>query len=175
MDNSQITQGKSLKSFIYWAVSNPFFCLYSLESIWIPHSNLVVEKMELKRVFPCSRILYLCLESLGLDITSVILNRFKMVATYPFLWFRYIKESCELLILVQYTLNRKSFTNSQKACLNWNLSIYIWKIYLRSWPNLLIDTNPRFLPPRNESILSTRAPSCTIYTTTPPKKLKWEF
>lgn len=34
--------------------------------------------------FPCSGILYLCFKSLGLDITSVLLNPFKMVATYPF-------------------------------------------------------------------------------------------
>lgn len=38
--------------------------------------------------------------------------------------------------------------------LNWKLSISLSKIYLQSCPNLLIDTNLRFLPPRNESIRS---------------------
>jgi len=45
-------------------------------------SDPVIETIE--RVFPCSGILYLCFESLGLDITSVILNPFKTAATYPF-------------------------------------------------------------------------------------------
>lgn len=44
-----------------------------------------------------------------------------------------------------------------------NFSIYILRIYLQSWSNLLIVTNPRFFPLINESILSARAPSCTIY------------
>ena len=60
-----------------------------------------------------------------------------------------------------------------ETCLNWIFSIYISKIDLQSCPNLLIDTNPRFLPPRNESILSARAPSCTVnlyQTTIPPQK-----
>lgn len=46
-------------------------------------------------VFPCSEILY---QSLGLDIPSVLLNPFKMAATYPFLEFPSIKESCGRLI-----------------------------------------------------------------------------
>lgn len=72
---------------------------------------------QFKRVFPCSRILYLCLESLGLDIPSVIVNHVlfsKMVATHPFLRFFSIKESYEQLITAWYTFHRKSFTNSTK-------------------------------------------------------------
>lgn len=38
----------------------------------------------IEAAFPCYGILYLCFKSLGLDITSVLLNLFKMVATYPF-------------------------------------------------------------------------------------------
>ena len=64
-----------------------------LDPIWIFHSDPVVETIE--TVFPCSRILYLCFESLGLDITSVILNPLKMAATYLFLWFLSVKESYE--------------------------------------------------------------------------------
>lgn len=56
-----------------------------------------------------------------------------------------------------------------ETCSNWILSISISKIYLRSCSNLLIGTNPRSLPLRNESILSSRAPSCTIYITTQQK------
>lgn len=58
------------------------------------------------------------------------------------------------------------------------LSISIAKIYLRSCSNLLIFTNPRNLPPRNES---TRAPSCTIsiikpsVLPPPQKKKKFEW
>jgi len=75
-------------------------------------------------VFPCSRILYLFFESLGLDITSVILNHFKMAATYPFCWWFFsMKESDEWLILVCYTFDWKSFTNSN------NLSFWIWNMF----------------------------------------------
>lgn len=51
---------------------------------------------------------------MGLDITSVILNPFKMVATYLFLWFLSIKESYKRLIPTWYTLYRKSFINYKK-------------------------------------------------------------
>lgn len=67
-------------------------------------------------VFPCSRILYLCFESLGLDITSVIFNVFyfkKWQQHTPF-WFLFIKESYEQLIPTGYTFGRKSFPNSNK-------------------------------------------------------------
>ena len=76
-----------------------------------------------------------------------------------------------------YTFDRNSFTKSNKfpfgfeTFSNWILSISISKIYLRSCSNLFIGTNPRPLPLRNESILSTRAPSCTIYITTQQKLL----
>lgn len=57
--------------------------------------------------FPCSGILYIGFKSLGLDITSVLLNPFKMVATYPFLGFLSIKESYRWFIRARYTVNRK--------------------------------------------------------------------
>jgi len=77
-------EGKSLD--IYWAVSN-LFCLSRLESIWfLPHSDLVVETIENGVSLFRYPLFYLCFESLGLDITSVILNCFKMVATYLLLF-----------------------------------------------------------------------------------------
>lgn len=98
-----------------------------------------------------------------------------MAATYPFLIFS-IKESYGQLIPQWYTLNRKSLINSNKFCF-WigNLleldpfDFYRWKIHLRSCSNWLIGINPRSLPPRNELILSTRAPSWTIYNPTKKK------
>ena len=119
-------------------------------------------------VFSCSGIFYLCFESLGLDITSVIFNRFKMAATY-LLWFLSIEKSDERLIPVRYTFILIEIVLSIPIKFPflfetlWILSISILKIYLRSCSNLLIGTNPRSLPLRNESILSARAPSCTIY------------
>lgn len=151
---------------------SPFF-LSRLESIfWIPYLIWLLLLRQQKMAFSCYGIFYLYFESLGLDITSVILNRFKMAATYP-LRFLSIKESYERLIPVWYTFDRNSFINPNKSfkskrkfCWNWLLLISISKIYLRSWNNLLIDTNPRSLPLRNESIISSRAPLCTIYLTT---------
>lgn len=49
-------------------------------------------------VFPCSRIFYLCLESLGLDITSVIFNRFKKWQQHPLF--------CDFLIERNHTNTR---------------------------------------------------------------------
>ena len=77
-------EGKSLD--IYWAVSN-LFCLSRLESIlFLPHSDLVVETIENGVSLFRYPLFYLCFESLGLDITSVILNCFKRVATYLLLF-----------------------------------------------------------------------------------------
>jgi len=55
-------------------------------------------------------------------------------------------------------------TNKFEPCSNWILSISLSKRYLRSCSNLLIFTNLRHLPLRNES---TRAPSCNIYIINP--------
>lgn len=122
--------------------------------------------------FPCSGILYLCFESLGLDITSVILNCFKMAATY--LLFFLLKNHtngwfpCDTL-LIEIVLPIP--TNFTLFCFFiWNLfefAISISKIYLRSCSNLLTGTNPRSFPLINESRIYARAPSCTIYN--PPK------
>ena len=65
-------------------VSNPPPFLSRLESIWILHSDLVVETIENGISLFQDPLSLLYFESLGLDITSVILNRFKMAATYPF-------------------------------------------------------------------------------------------
>lgn len=134
-------------SFIEWSL-NPFlfvsFRIY-LDSSWLLR--------QLKTVFPCSRILYPCPESLGLDITSAIFNHFKNGSNMPlflsffYLWFLSIKESYEQLIPAWYAFDRKSFTDSNnfsfwfENCLNRSLSISISKIYLRSCSNLLISNN----------------------------------
>lgn len=88
------------------------FCLSRLKSIWILKSGPVSETI--KTVFPCSGILYLCFKSLGLGITSVLLNPFKMAATYPFWGFPSIKESSGQLIPARYTLDRSGLINSNK-------------------------------------------------------------
>lgn len=92
-----------------------------------------------------------------------------MAATYHF--FLSLKESYKQKVdSHKYTFDRNSFTNSNKfdfffePCSNWILSISLPKIYLRSCSNLLIFTNLRYLPLRNES---TRAPSCPIYIINP--------
>lgn len=149
-------------------VSNPFF--FVSFRIYLDSSSFSWASCQdsWKGVFSCSKILYLCLGSLGLDITSVNFNHFKTTATCPFLWFLSSKESYKRRIPARYTFDTKRFTNSNKfsffffeTCLNWILSIYRSKRYLRSWNSLLIGINPRPLPLRNESRLSTRATSYT--------------
>lgn len=102
-------------------------------------------------VFPCSKILYLfCFKSLGLDITSVFLNPFKMAATYLFLWFPFIKESCGRLIPSDTLCIEKVCSIPSTKCPfeleTWILSISISKIYLRScsiyWLALTLDPCP---------------------------------
>ena len=99
-------------SFIEWSLIP--FCLFPFESIFILNFHLVLIVETIETVFPCSRILYLCLESLGLDITSVILNRFKIAATYILgisLYQRIIRmvDSC----VIHFWFDWKSFTNSK--------------------------------------------------------------
>lgn len=62
-------------------VSNPF-CLSPLESILILKYDLVVETIE--NGISLFQDLYLCLESLGLDITSVIFKSFQNGSNIPF-------------------------------------------------------------------------------------------
>jgi len=175
LDNSQIAQRKPLGiSFIEWSLTPPPF-LSRLESIWILHSDLVVETIENGISLFQDPLSLLYFESLGLDITSVILNRFKMAATYPFCDFFLSKNHRTIDSRVLHFWSKEFYQFQQiflfgfETCSNWILSISISKIYLRSYSNLLIHTNPRSLPLRNESILSTRAPSCTIYITTQQK------
>ena len=151
MDNYQITQRKIFRQFfIYWVVFTPF-CLSRFKSISILQSNSAIETI--KMAFPCSEILYLCFKSLGLDITSMLLNPFKMAATYLFLWFLSIKEFYGRLIPRDtYTLNRKSLINSNRISF-WienlleldSFDFYIEDIFTKLF-NLLIGINPRSLP-----------------------------
>ena len=115
MDNSEIVQKKSLRHFIFWVVSNPF--LFVSFRIYFDSFSFIWLSRQLKTAFPCSKILSLCLESLGLDITSVNLNHFKTTATCPFLWFLSIKKSYARSIPAWYTFDQKSFTNSNKFSL----------------------------------------------------------
>lgn len=95
-------------------VFNPPFCLVeNLFGFFIR----ICETIEV--VFPCSGILYLCFKSLGLDITSVLLNPFKMVATYPFCDF--FLESYRRLIRARYTVDRKRFA-VPTIFLNWKFA-----------------------------------------------------
>ena len=151
-------------------VFNPLlFVSFNLYLYYYP----VIETIE-KTVFPCSGILFLCFKSVGLDITSVLLNPYKMAATYPFCDFflsknhinaRFPRDTLWIERLLSISTN---FTFELKTWLNriLSISILIYMIYLRSCSNLLIGINPRFLPLKDESILSTRAPSCTIFITT---------
>jgi hypothetical protein len=68
-----------------------------------------------------------------------------------------------------------SFAFEVETCSNWILSIsvygrYIYEVVPIDW---LIGINPRSLPPRNEWILSTRAPSWTIYNPTKNEGFKY--
>ena len=138
-----------IKIFFYWVVFNPLFC---------PVENLfgffirIYETIE--AVFPCSGILYLCFKSLGLGITSVLLNPFKMVATYPFCDFFLSTNHTDGWFVRDTLWIEKVFAVPTiffelQICSNQILSISISKIYLRSCSNLLIGINPRSLPLRN--------------------------
>lgn len=108
-------------------------------------------------------------KSVGLDITSVLLNPYKMAATYPFWDFflsknhinaRFPRDTLWIERLFSISTN---FTLELKTWLNRILSIYIliYMIYLRSCSNLLIGINPRFLPP--ERWIHTFYPSSIMY------------
>ena len=92
-----------------------------------------------------------------------------MAATYLFFFFSKNHKKRRLfpvdtLLFELVKPFRTNFTFFE-SCSNWIfLSISLSKIYLRSCSNLLIFTNLRYLPLRNES---TRAPSCTIYIINP--------
>lgn len=128
----------------------------------------VIETIE-KTAFPCSGILFLCFKSVGLDITSVLLNPYKMAATYPFCDFLLSKNQInarfprDTLWIERVFSIPTNFTFELKTWLNRILSIYIliYMIYLRSCSNLLIGINPRFLPP--ERWIHTFYPSSIMY------------
>jgi hypothetical protein len=96
-----------------------------------------------------------------------------MAATYPF-WFVCSKDSSEQLIQAWPTLNKKSWTNSNKFYLFFNRKLATIKfLYMENtFTKLLqlIGINPRSLSPRNELSLSTRAIPWTITFYKPTKK-----
>lgn len=93
-----------------------------------------------------------------------------MAATYQFFYFFPSKNRTNRWLippdplLIEIVLPVPTNFTFFETCSNWILSISIAKIYLRSCSNLLIFTNLRYLPLRNES---TRAPPCTIYIINP--------
>lgn len=125
----------------------------------ILHSDLVVKTIE-KGIYLFQD---LCLESLGLDITSVIFKSFQNGSNISF----FVISFCQRIIrmvdscVIHLPFELEIFSNR-------TFSVYVSKIYLRSCSNLLIDTNPRLLPLKKN--LSTRAPSCTILHHPPKKK-----
>ena len=62
--------------------------------------------------FTCSGIRYPCFESLGLDITSAILNRFKMATTY-LLFFLSIERIVRMIDSPTIQFVSNIFTNSE--------------------------------------------------------------
>lgn len=118
--------------------------------------------------FTCSGILYLCFESLGLDITSVILNCFKKAATYLlFFLLKNYTNDCILYDTICFW-SKKFYPFRQLYFFAFGFEtcstfwIFTSKISLRSWNSLLTGTNPRSLPLINESRIYARASSCTI-------------
>lgn len=111
---------------------------------------------QLKRVFTCYRIFYLYRESLGLDITSVIFNRFKMAATYHFGDFFLSKnQTNDWFLRDTLVFNQKNLFNSTKpnhilifeTCSNWILFFYIekyaYEVIPTYWLALTLDSCPR--------------------------------
>ena len=131
-----------------------------LESIQILHSDLVVKTIE-KGIYLFQD---LCLKSLGLDITSVIFKSFKNGSNISFFVISFCQriirmvDSCVIHLLFEFEI----FSNR-------TFQVYVSKIYLRSCSNLLIDTNPRFLPLKKKSFYSS---SILYYITSPPPQKK---
>jgi hypothetical protein len=135
-------------------------------------------------VFPCSRILDRWLESLGLDMTSVIFNHFKKWQQHTiFLISFFLSKNHTNGWFPRDTLLIERVLTIPRNFL-WNLleldpfDLYI-KIYLRSCFNLLINTNPRYVPLKNESILFFYSSSIIImyylHRKPPPKMRFFEY
>ena len=143
--------------------------------IWILYSDPVIETME--TAFPCSGILFLCFKSLGLDITSVLLNPSnKMAATYPFCDFFLSKNHTNGWFPAIHFESKEFYQFQQNFLLNWKLArigsfrfLYWWYTYEVVpiyWLALTLDPCPWKL----NQYFTTRAPSCTIYITTQQKE-----
>lgn len=121
-NSSWITpKGNLYMYFVYWAVSNPLslsFCLSSFESILILHSSRIWENW--KRYFlVLGSFIFFCLESLGLDITSVIFNRFgfnQNGSNIPFVVISFDQQIIQMLdsCEINFSFDRKCFSNSKK-------------------------------------------------------------
>lgn len=95
-----------------------------------------------------------------------------MAATYPLLisFDQKILWTVDSRVIHFESKNLNQF--QQILLLNWKLArigsfrfLYMFDIFTKLFLQL-IDINPRSLPPRNELILSIRAPACTIYNPT---------
>lgn len=125
----------------------PLFSLSRLTNIWILKSGPVSETI--KTVFPCSGILYLCFKSLGLGITSVLLNPFKMVATYPFFFFLLSKNPTDTrfpLLIETVWLIPTNFPFKLETCSN-RIPPFLYRRYIHEvapiyWFGLTLDSCP---------------------------------
>lgn len=108
---------------------------------------------QLKTAFPCSGILYFCFKSLGLDITSMILNPFKMAATYLFFVIYFYQRiirtvdsrTIHFWLKVFYKFKQIFFLDFKLA---WIVSFrlyrrYTYKVFPTSWLALTLDPCPR--------------------------------
>jgi energy-coupling factor transporter transmembrane protein EcfT len=101
----------------------PFFCLSRLKSIWILHYAPVKLLRKFKRCFLVLGILYLCFKSLGLDITPVLLNPFKMAATYLFFVISFYQRIVRTVDSRVIHFGSKKFSQFQQIfLLNWKLA-----------------------------------------------------
>lgn len=85
MNNSQIAQ----KEILLFSKFHLLSCLYPLflSRLKLDLDDPVIETVEtIKMGLLVLGSFNLYFKSLGLDITSVLLNTFKMAATYPFIW-----------------------------------------------------------------------------------------
>lgn len=119
------------------------------------NSDLIIETIE--KVFPCSRILYLCLESLGLDIISVIFNRFKNGSNKPLFVISFCERIIRTVDSCMIHFWSKEFYQFKKIFfLHWKIVRigsfrFLYQKYIYEvCSNVLIGINPRPLPRRNE-------------------------
>lgn len=174
-----VTEFKGKSFDIYWAVSK-LFCLSHLKSIFIPHSDPIIETIENSVSLFRNPLSLLC-EIIGFRHYFRDPYSFQNGSNIPFLFLSvisfYINRIRTIDSLVIYFW-LKRFYQFRKVLLFCKL-IRIWpfryryilRIYLQSWSNLLIFTNPRFFPLINYSINPFFSSSIMYYLLTIQHKL----